>query len=40
VKTTRHPVREHDWFDKVPISDTDRQQIGRGNAERLFNLPA
>jgi predicted TIM-barrel fold metal-dependent hydrolase len=29
-----------DWFDNAPISETDRQMIGRKNAEKLFNLPA
>lgn len=28
------------WFDHAPISETDRQQIGRGNAQKLFSLPA
>jgi gamma-resorcylate decarboxylase len=28
-----------DWFDNAPISETDRQMIGRNNAEKLFNLP-
>ena len=27
-----------DWFDAVPISETDRLKIGRSNALRLFNL--
>ena len=26
------------WFDGVPISDADRDKIGRGNACRLFKL--
>lgn len=26
------------WFDTCPISDNDRQEIGRTNAERLFGL--
>jgi len=26
------------WFDTCPISDNDRQKIGRTNAERLFGL--
>lgn len=26
------------WFDTCPISDNDRQKIGRTNAEQLFNL--
>jgi len=29
-----------EWFDAVPISDDDRLKIGRGNAIRLFDLPA
>ena len=28
-----------DWFDAAEISEADRVKIGRGNAERLFNLP-
>jgi predicted TIM-barrel fold metal-dependent hydrolase len=27
------------WFDAAAISDADRQQIGRTNAEKLFRLP-
>jgi gamma-resorcylate decarboxylase len=27
-----------DWFDSVPISELDRQKIGRTNAQRLFGL--
>jgi predicted TIM-barrel fold metal-dependent hydrolase len=26
------------WFDKTPLSDADRLQIGRTNAIKLFNL--
>jgi 2,3-dihydroxybenzoate decarboxylase len=26
------------WFDTVPISETDRQKIGRTNAQRLLRL--
>lgn len=29
-----------DWFDSAPLSETDRGKIGRGNAEKLFHLPA
>jgi 2,3-dihydroxybenzoate decarboxylase len=28
------------WFDNAPISKTDREMIGRKNAEELFNLPS
>jgi len=28
-----------EWFDRVPISDTDRRKIGRANALKLFGLP-
>jgi predicted TIM-barrel fold metal-dependent hydrolase len=27
-----------DWFDHAAISDSDREKIGRGNAQRLFHL--
>jgi len=27
-----------EWFDAVPISELDRQKIGRTNAQRLFGL--
>ena len=27
-----------DWFDKAPLSETDRQKIGRANAVKLFRL--
>jgi len=26
------------WFDAAPISENDRQKIGRGNARKLFKL--
>jgi gamma-resorcylate decarboxylase len=26
------------WFDSCPISDNDRQRIGRDNSFKLFNL--
>jgi 2,3-dihydroxybenzoate decarboxylase len=26
------------WFDAVPISEDDRQKIGRRNARKLFKL--
>jgi len=28
-----------DWFDQVPLSETDRRKIGRSNALKLFGLP-
>jgi 2,3-dihydroxybenzoate decarboxylase len=28
-----------DWFDSAPLSEADREKIGRGNALRLFKLP-
>jgi 2,3-dihydroxybenzoate decarboxylase len=27
-----------EWFDALPISETDRRKIGRTNAMRLFRL--
>ena len=27
------------WFDAAPLSDADRQKIGRANALRLLKLP-
>ena len=37
-----YPFESHEdaapWFDAVPISDADRQKIGRTNAERLLGL--
>ena len=27
-----------DWLDHAAISDSDREKIGRGNAQRLFHL--
>jgi 2,3-dihydroxybenzoate decarboxylase len=29
-----------DWIDAAPLSEQDRQKIGRGNAQRLFKLKA
>jgi predicted TIM-barrel fold metal-dependent hydrolase len=29
-----------DWIDAAPLSEEDRQKIGRGNAQRLFKLKA
>jgi predicted TIM-barrel fold metal-dependent hydrolase len=28
------------WFDRAPFTPAERLQIGRTNAQKLFNLPA
>lgn len=31
-------IEARDWFDQVPISDSDRMKIARDNAQKLFHL--
>lgn len=33
------PAEACDWIDKAPISEADRQKVGRDNAVKLFKLP-